>query len=73
MCLATVYIERNGQREELMRDVAWIHPQPEGLELTSLLGGRQLVRAQIQSIDLMHSLIVLEQRGALAAEGGDDG
>jgi predicted RNA-binding protein len=60
MCLATVYIEDNDQREQMMQDVAWIQPVDGGLELTTLLGERRRFQAQIESIDLMNSTIVLK-------------
>ena len=61
MCLATVYVEDDSQREEVMQDVAWIEPANGGLQLISLLGEIKLVQAQIESIDLMNSLIVLKR------------
>ena len=61
MCLATVYIEDDGQREEVMQDVAWIKPASGGLQLITLLGESKLFQARIESIDLMNSLIVLKR------------
>jgi len=60
MCLATVFIEDDGRREQVMQDVAWIKPANGGLQLTTLLGESRLFQAQIESIDLMNSLIVLK-------------
>jgi predicted RNA-binding protein len=61
MCLATVYIENEGQKEEVMQDVAWIRPQGGGLQLISFMGeSRLLFQAEIKSIDLVNSSIVLE-------------
>lgn len=59
MCLATVYVERNGEQEEVMHDVAWIRPEGRGLRLIGLMGENRLVQAQIKDIDLMKSSIVL--------------
>jgi len=61
MCLATVYVEDDGQREKVMQDVAWIKPANGGLQLTTLFGESRLFQAQIESIDLMNSLIVLKK------------
>jgi predicted RNA-binding protein len=69
MCLATVFIEDDGQREQVMQDVAWIKPTDDGLQLTTLLGESRLFRAQIESIDLMKSMIVLKRMAADAPEG----
>ena len=68
MCLATVYIEDDGQREEVMQDVAWIKPESGGLELINLLGESKLFQAHIESIDLMNSLIVLKRMTADSPE-----
>jgi predicted RNA-binding protein len=72
MCLATVYIEHDGQREQVMQDVAWIRPADGGLELTTLLGESRRFQAQIESINLMDSLIVLK-RTTIDSPEGDPG
>ncbi len=59
MCLATVYVERNGEKEEVMRDVAWIKPEGRGLRLIGLMGQDRLVEGEIKDIDLLKSSIVL--------------
>jgi len=61
MCLATVYIDSNDQKKEVMRDVAWIEPESQGVLLISFLGERQLFHTRIKSIDLVHGSIVLEE------------
>jgi predicted RNA-binding protein len=69
MCLATVFIEDDGRREQVMQDVAWIKPANGGLQLTTLLGESRLFQAQIESIDLMNSLIVLKRMTTDSPEG----
>ena len=61
MCLATVYVDHNGCRDELMRDVAWVEPEGNELLLVSLLGEETRLRGKIKSIDLLDSCIVLEE------------
>jgi predicted RNA-binding protein len=61
MCLATVYIEDDGQQEEVMQDVAWVESANGGLQLITLLGERKSFQARIERIDLMNSLIVLKR------------
>jgi predicted RNA-binding protein len=61
MCLATVYVEDDDQREEVMQDVAWIKPESGGLQLITLLGESRLFQAKIKSVDLMNGLIVLKR------------
>jgi predicted RNA-binding protein len=72
VCLATVYLEREGQREEVMRDVAWIVPRSGGTELIPFLGEGRLFRAEIKSIDLVNGSIVLERMAVDAARMGPD-
>ena len=67
MCLATVYVEEDGQREEVMRDVAWIEPKRDGLQMVTLIGESRLFQAEIKSINLMDSLIVLRRVKAESA------
>jgi predicted RNA-binding protein len=57
--LATVYVERNGEKEEVMHDVAWIRPEGRGLRLIGFMGQDKLVQAEIKDIDLVKSSIVL--------------
>jgi predicted RNA-binding protein len=59
VCLATVYVERNGEKEEVMRDVGWIKPEDGGLRLIDFMGQDRLVQGEIKDIDLMKSSIVL--------------
>ena len=60
MCLATVYVEKDDQREEVMRDVARIRPEGGGFRLISFLGESRVFQASIKSIDLVNGSIVLE-------------
>ncbi len=69
MCLATVYVEEHGEREPVMRDVAWIEPKDDGLQLVTLLGESRVLEAKIKSINLMDSLIVLEPATTESAPG----
>jgi predicted RNA-binding protein len=59
VCLATVYVETNGEKEEVMRDVAWIKPEGRRLRLIGLMGQDRLVEGEIKDIDLLKSSIVL--------------
>lgn len=61
MCLATVYVEIAGQREEVMRDVTWVEPTGSGLRLVTLFGESRLLQAELVSVDLLHSSIVLHR------------
>ena len=58
--MATVYVERNGEKEEVMQDVGWIKPEAGGVRLIGLMGESRLVQARIKDINLMSSSIILE-------------
>ena len=73
MCLATVYVEDDGEREEVMQDVAWIVPESGGVQLIPFLGESRLFQAKIKSIDLMNSSVVLERMAADPPRVGFDG
>jgi len=60
MCLAIAYIEKDGGEEEVMRDVAWIKPEKDQVQLTTLLGESSLFRGKIKSIDLLNNIVVLQ-------------
>jgi predicted RNA-binding protein len=60
VCLATVYVEKNGERGEIMHDVARVKPEGHGFRLIGFLGDSKLVKAKIKDIDLMSSSITLE-------------
>ena len=70
MCLATVYVDHNGHREEIMRDVAWIELGEDKLVLIGFLGEERLLHSRIKRIDLLDSSIMLEETGEDRGEAG---
>ncbi len=60
MCLATVYLEKDNQRQRVMEDVAWITPADRSIQLVTLLGESREFRCRIKTVDLVHGTIVLE-------------
>lgn len=71
MCLATVYVEADGEREKVMEDVAWMRPEGGGLELVTLLGEGRRFQAAIKSVDLLKGVIVLEGRVSDSPKEGE--
>lgn len=59
MCLSVAYVIDNGQREEIMNDVAFLKAESNGFMLTTLLGDSKFVEGSIESIDFMndHSVV----------------
>ena len=60
MCLVTVYTEDNGEKQEVMRDVAWIECKDDGLLMVRFLGEERWFRNRIESIDLVNNSVVLK-------------
>lgn len=60
MCLATVYVEQNGQQERVMEDVAWIKLNGGGTRLVTFLGESKQFSCKIKSVDLINGSIILE-------------
>ena len=59
MCLAKAYIERNGERELLMDEVASMEIGESCVILKALLGERQEIAASVRQIDFLSHNIVL--------------
>ncbi len=60
MCLSTVYLDSEGQREEVMSQVVYIEAKNNGFLLISLLGDKKHVQGKIQTIDFVdaHSVVI---------------
>ena len=56
MCQATVYLDG----EELMKDVTYLRPTPDGLSVSTFFEPPRIVRAAIREIDLLKHRIWLE-------------
>ncbi|MGQ9710144.1 MAG: CooT family nickel-binding protein [Anaerolineae bacterium] len=61
MCETTVYLLREGQEEEIMRDVVVVQPEGDVLFLANLLGEQKLVRGNIKKIDFLKHTLLLEE------------
>ena len=57
MCQATVYLDG----KEIMQDVLFVEPTPDGVRLMALFEPVQEVSAKICKIDLMKNQILLER------------
>jgi predicted RNA-binding protein len=63
MCEAAAYIIRNGQEELLLEDVDLIEPEGDNLRLVSIFGEQKIVKAAIQSLNLVnHKILLIEKK-----------
>ena len=59
MCLSKAYLDRNGQRELLLEEVASVAVSGETLRLKTVFGEQKEVGARIREIDFLAHSIVL--------------
>lgn len=63
MCEATVYVVRDGQREEVLKNVIRVESTNNGVVLTSLLNPPQIIQGDIREVDLLkHSVTLTAKR-----------
>jgi len=60
MCLSKAYIERNGERELLMEEIASVDIEGDRLLFKSLFGEQKVIGANIREIDFMTHSIILD-------------
>ena len=63
MCLSKLYIDRNGEKELLMEEVAAVEVDDGKLVFSTLFGEQKEVTAHLRKIDFMTHSIVLENPG----------
>jgi predicted RNA-binding protein len=61
MCEAAAYIIRNGQEELFLEDVDVIEPEGENLRLVSIFGEQKIIKATIQSLNLVNHKVILRE------------
>ena len=71
MCQATVYLAKDGQEQELMRDVILLEPVEDGLRLQAFFEEPVTVQARVERIDFLKHTVTLVP--VMESEGGHDG
>jgi len=62
MCEAAAYIMKDGKEELLLQDVDLIEPDGENLRLVSIFGEQKIVKASIQSLNLVNHKVILVEK-----------
>jgi predicted RNA-binding protein len=62
MCEAAAYILKDGKEELLLSDVDLIEPDGENLRLVSIFGEQKIVKASIQSLNLVNHKVILVEK-----------
>lgn len=64
MCLSKAYLEKNGDRQLILEEVASVKIENDKLTLKTLFGEQKEVEAGIREIDFMtHSIILGDLKG----------
>jgi len=63
MCLSKVYVNRDGERELLMEEIASVEIKDNKLVFRTLFGEQKEVKANIREIDFLSHSLVLEGLG----------
>ncbi|MHB8068649.1 MAG: CooT family nickel-binding protein [Desulfobaccales bacterium] len=62
MCEAAAYILKDGKEELLLQDVDLIEPDGDNLRLVSIFGEQKIIKASIQSLNLVdHKVLLVEK------------
>ncbi len=62
MCEAAAYILKDGKEELLLQDVDLIEPDGENLRLVSIFGEQKVIKATIQSLNLVNHKVILVEK-----------
>jgi len=62
MCEAAAYLLKDGKEELLLQDVDLIEPDGENLRLVSIFGEQKVVKASIQSLNLVNHKVILVEK-----------
>jgi predicted RNA-binding protein len=62
MCEAAAYILKDGKEELLLQDVDLIEPDGENLRLVSIFGEQKVIKASIQSLNLVNHKVILVEK-----------
>ncbi len=59
MCQSTVFLVKDGEKTELMREVISLEQTPEGLRIATFFDEPKIVRARVERMDLLKHTITL--------------
>ena len=60
MCQSTVYLRKDQQEEEILRDAILVEPVEGGVKIQGFFEAPQVIPARIATVDLLKHRIVLE-------------
>ena len=61
MCQSSVYLEKDGKEQEILKDAVLVEPVDEGVKIQALFESPRVIKARIKKIDLMKHRVILEE------------
>lgn len=61
MCLSKAYLEKNGERQLVLEEVSSVRFEGDIILLSTLVGEKKEVKAELKEIDFMTHNILLEE------------
>jgi len=58
--MANAYIDKNGQKELVLKEVARLHIESGSIVLETLFGENKIIQGKIKKIDFVNSKILLK-------------
>ncbi len=62
MCEAAAYVLKDGREELVLQDVDVIEPDGDHLRLVNIFGEQKIVKARIQSLNLVNHKVILVEK-----------
>ena len=60
MCQSTIYLRKDGNEEEILKDAILVEPVEGGVKIQGFFEAPRVIPARIATIDLLKHRIVLE-------------
>ena len=61
MCQSSVYMEKEGEEQEILKDAILVEPVDNGVKIQAMFEAPKLVKARIKRIDLLKHKVILEE------------
>ena len=61
MCQSSVYMEKEGEEQEILKDAILVEPVDNGVKIQAIFEAPKLVKARIKRIDLLKHKVILEE------------
>lgn len=61
MCQSSVFLIKDGNEQEILKDAILVEPVEDGVKIQALFEAPRVVKAKIEKIDLLKHKIILKE------------